>query len=180
MLAGLIDSRHRSALGGCRRPRGFTLVELMITIIVVAILATLAAPSFVDYVATARVRNASYDLVGALQLARSEAIKRNCFAGSPTCLSIAVEKGATWTDGWTVHIVPAGGGAATVFKTQDAYSKIAITSSPSVSTVSYLNDGRVAAGTVFKIEPAITLPAVTPRCVTISLAGVPTSKVGGC
>ena len=43
--------------------RGFTLVELITAVAVMAILATLAVPSFRQYIGNQRTRNAAYDLV---------------------------------------------------------------------------------------------------------------------
>ncbi|HEY0819750.1 MAG TPA: GspH/FimT family pseudopilin [Rhizobacter sp.] len=55
---------------------GFTLVELMVTLAVMAILATLAAPSFFNMIATNRMANQTNELVAALNAAKSEAIRR--------------------------------------------------------------------------------------------------------
>jgi type IV fimbrial biogenesis protein FimT len=152
--------------------RGFTLIELFIAMAVAAILATLAAPSFVEYLAAARIRNASYDVVDGLQMARSEAIKRN------TAIDMVRTNASSWTGGWKVQVP---GAPATVLRTQDAYGKVAISDSANISTVTFGNDGRPTTNaTVFKIQPAITVASVTPRCVTLSLSGVPSSKVGGC
>lgn len=56
---------------------GFTLVELMITITVLAVLAAIAAPSFVSMLERQRLNAATENLFVDLQHARSEAIKRN-------------------------------------------------------------------------------------------------------
>lgn len=57
--------------------RGFTLVELMIAIAVIAILLMLAAPSFVDYMRVQRLKGVNAQLVTDLQYARTEAASRN-------------------------------------------------------------------------------------------------------
>jgi prepilin-type N-terminal cleavage/methylation domain-containing protein len=60
-----------------RRARGLTLVELMIAIAVLAVLATLALPSFEDHLARRRVEGLAQGLRADLDLARSEAVQRN-------------------------------------------------------------------------------------------------------
>jgi type IV fimbrial biogenesis protein FimT len=72
---------------------GFSLVELMIVIAVVAIMAGIAAPSFQDMLASQRLSAATSALNESLWLARSEAIKRN------TAVSFEFDDIA---DGWSV------------------------------------------------------------------------------
>lgn len=59
-----------------RVQRGFTMVELLTTIAILAILLVLAAPSMVRFVAQWRVSNAVNAFTGSLRLARTEAIAR--------------------------------------------------------------------------------------------------------
>lgn len=75
--------------------RGFTLVELMVTIAVLAVMLAIAVPSFQEFTRRNRVVAASNSLVSALALARSEAIKR---AARVTVAS------ANWTGGWQVFV----------------------------------------------------------------------------
>jgi len=58
-----------------RQQSGFTLVELMITLAVAVILATLAIPSFVSFVEKSRLRGATDDLVALLNSSRAAAVK---------------------------------------------------------------------------------------------------------
>jgi type IV fimbrial biogenesis protein FimT len=60
----------------CRRERGFTLVELMVTLAVAAVLAMLAAPSFSAMFVNLRVQGMASELAADLQYARSEAVRR--------------------------------------------------------------------------------------------------------
>ena len=64
-----------NSLGSVRGSvRGFTLIELLVTISIAAILASIAAPSFISAVANQRLRSAAYELGQTLQSARSKAI----------------------------------------------------------------------------------------------------------
>lgn len=87
---------------------GFTLVELMVTVAVLAILITLAVPSFRDLLSNSRSATLTNELVFSLKLARSEAIKRGVFtevcpranAEAATCSASADD----WSNGWVVRI----------------------------------------------------------------------------
>ncbi len=57
-----------------RKEQGFTLIELMVTIAVMAIIATMAAPSFSDILLSQNLNRSAQELVGQLNNARSEAV----------------------------------------------------------------------------------------------------------
>lgn len=150
------------------RARGFTLVELMITIMVLVILAMVAVPSFHVFVANQRVRNASFDLMAALTLARSQAITEN---GSVN-LS---QSGSGWNGGWTVT------DGTNVFGAHEELANLSITDSSGLNTITYGRDGRLTTvPTRFSVKPATDLSGVSPRCITIGLSGLPTSAEGAC
>jgi type IV fimbrial biogenesis protein FimT len=84
-------------------PRGFTLIELIVGLALVLILLTLAVPSFKDLIQSNRLMTAVDDLLSALQLARSEAIKRGIritLCKSADGASCAVNGG--YDQGWVV------------------------------------------------------------------------------
>jgi len=75
-IESAIDSRTtQGAVMQRRQQSGFTLVELMITLAVAVILATLAIPSFVSFVEKSRLRGATDDLVALLNSSRAAAVK---------------------------------------------------------------------------------------------------------
>src|SRR5690625_3361592 len=59
------------------RVRGFTLIELMVTLIVAAILITVAVPGYKHLTATSQLTTMSNKIVGALHAARMEAVKNS-------------------------------------------------------------------------------------------------------
>lgn len=87
------------------REAGFTLVEMIVTVAVLAILATLAVPGLQDLLGNARRAAAVNGFIGAVQLARSESIKR----ARPVSLCRS-EDGAScagpgdWARGWLVFV----------------------------------------------------------------------------
>lgn len=57
--------------------RGFTMIELIIGMAIMAILMALAAPNFSTWIQNSRIRGVAESIVNGLQLARSEAVMRN-------------------------------------------------------------------------------------------------------
>jgi len=85
--------------------RGFTVLELLIAVALVAIMAAIAAPGMVEFIRSNRLSTAARQLDADVVLARREAIKRNlrvlvCPVGSTAghCGSGAT----TWAQGWLV------------------------------------------------------------------------------
>jgi len=69
--------KHRTHARRFGRYRGFTLIELLVVIAVLALIATLAAPSFARMMAKKRIEGITSELVTDLQYARSEAVQQN-------------------------------------------------------------------------------------------------------
>jgi len=149
------------------RSRGFTLVEVMVTIAVLAILATIAIPNYQRFVAESRMSAQANDLLTALHLARSEAIKRN----APVSVNAI---GGNWTNGW--QVVDASNN---VLREYAALKTGSTLDGGGVTTVTFLPNGQ-ASVVDFELRPAD--PSLSPgRNVSVDLAGRPSvCKPGYC
>lgn len=147
-------------------PRGFTLVELLIVVAVVAILAEVTVPSMQSLVASQRVKTAASTLQSALVRTRSEGLKRNAN------VTLAPAAAGQWNAGWSV-INPADGSNLSSYQ---AVSGVTIAGPASVI---FQASGRLsgAANLNFKVSSANTADI---RCVVISPSGMPLVSASGC
>lgn len=83
-----------------RRQRGFSVIEAMIVVTVIAIMMVLSAPMSVEWLANSRIRTAAESMLAGLQLARAEAVKRN------TAVEFVLD--AAPAAGWTVRVALSG------------------------------------------------------------------------
>jgi type IV fimbrial biogenesis protein FimT len=79
---------------------GFTLVELLITLAIAAILLAVGVPSFSELVKNTQLTTQVNDLVTDLALARSEAVKRA--AGVAVCAGTTAGCAGGWGGGWII------------------------------------------------------------------------------
>lgn len=89
--------------------RGFTLIELLVTLSIVAIMASIAVPSFQSFIGQTRLTTQANDLVTALNFGRSEAVKRGvrvtvCKTASPAAASPECTTSGGWQQGWVVFV----------------------------------------------------------------------------
>lgn len=163
----ILEFGHKGTGIDMPKSRGFTLIEMMITIVIVGILISLALPSFAQLIASQRLKTASFDLQAALILARGEALKRKTTVSVDKTLS-----SGAWGDGW--RVVSSG-------QTLRDYTAIrGVQIAPVVSatsSVSFSRDGRVSAGTVTLLLSLPDYPSVQGRCVMINFSGMVSSKI---
>ncbi len=81
--------------------KGFTLVELMITLVIAAIVLTVGIPNFRSLIQNNRIVTQANSLVGALNLARSEAVSRGIYITlCPTTNKTSCVDSTNWATGW--------------------------------------------------------------------------------
>jgi len=96
-----------------KKSAGFTLIELIVTVSIAAILMSIAVPSFKTMIDSNRLSTGTNELVSAFILARSEALKRSqnvrvcSSADSSTCSTTD----ANFGNGWVVFVDCDGDGA---------------------------------------------------------------------
>lgn len=162
--------RHRSP-----SLRGFTLLEMMVVVALVAILASLAAPSMRSFTAGQRVKAASFDLYSSLVYARSAAIKH------PAGVVRIAPASDGWAGGWTVSLLPASG-PAQVLHEHGALPGVEITDPEAHPHISLNQSGRPSAGLNLSLS-ATGVAGVTGRCIALSLSGYASTRLmpeGGC
>lgn len=155
-----------------RRIEGFTLVELMVTLSVIAILAVVAVPSMGWMANASRLSGSADDMVTLLQMARSEAVRRNaqvqvCASSNGTSCS-----GATT---WTRVIahgrdLAASGAPDEVLRDATLPAKVQI-AGPAAGIV-FRPSGVIDAETTITICVPTSTPPENQRVLTIMVSGV--------
>lgn len=79
------------------RPAGFTLIELLVTMAILAVLLSVAVPSFITFQRNSELRGAANDILAGMMFARSEAMKRNA-----NVFMVATD--GDWAKGWTIYV----------------------------------------------------------------------------
>jgi len=161
--------RNRSAVKISQPMAGFTMIELIITVVIAGILASLAIPAFSGLMAEQRAKAVATDLVIALTKARSEAVKRNAN------VTLAANAGG-WQNGWQItdtssNILENHGAVPTAIAISAAFTG----TGPSVI---YQSSGRLHPTSTGAVSFTITSTqsASGYRCVTTDLGGRPNTK----
>jgi type IV fimbrial biogenesis protein FimT len=143
------------------RQRGFTLMELMITVAIVGTLAAFAIPAVQDYLATGRLRSAASDLYSSLLQARSEAIKLRALA------TVEPLSGTDWKTGWTVKV-----GGNTYQQVDALPATVSVTVVGTAAPIVYGSNGRLSSGNQTVVFHT-TGSKVAARCVSADTTGLP-------
>ena len=163
--------------------RGFTLIELMVTIAILAIVLGIAVPSFNDATLSSKLGSYANKLVASVNLARSEAIKRNTVM--TLCVSADGQHCATtggWEQGWIVACkatspstsCDGSGPDLLVFYRQQAVSggiKISEISASTLRSIDLMPTGVGTTPATFTICRATPSVGTQQRQVSINLTG---------
>lgn len=158
---------------GRRQTLGFTVVEVLVTFLLIGISATVAIPAYQSFIATNRIKTAAFDMVADLTLARSEAIKRNAnvkmIANTTrqTDCTLSADS-AAWANGWTLCV------GNIILRSHVSLTGLAISESSGALSITYNSIGRPASATsrlMFTVDVATPSTKASPRCVGIDISG---------
>jgi type IV fimbrial biogenesis protein FimT len=180
-----------------RRERGFTLIELMITITVMSVLLVVVAPSFQSAMMSNRLSSYANDWAAAARLAKGEAIKRGVtlVAGVPQSTQVllcrssdgaACATSGTWQQGWIVCVDANSNNLCdsgeTILSAQSSLSSDYHFTSTSY-TLAFQPTGMVTSGTTLTLCRATPSPGNQERQILLLTTGkvyVSTTRTGTC
>lgn len=163
---------------------GFTLIELMVTLSIAAILLTVAVPNFITFVQNNRLANQANDLVTMLNYARSEAVKRNqriTVCSSTTGTSCA--NSTTWGTGFIVFADIDGDGVVDggedVIQVRQGVEGGNTLTAGAQSSITYQSNGFLAgvgANDIFRL--CDSRGTASARSITLSMQGRVSTSAG--
>jgi type IV fimbrial biogenesis protein FimT len=163
--------RCRIVLTTIQFDQGFTLIELLITLTIVVVILVIGIPSYKGVISINNVSAEINTLVGDLQFARSEAIKRGqavsvCAAATSGAGPYTCSGSSTWTSGWIVLL----SGTTTVLRVQAPLAATAGSmvsgSNPALNRVDYNSFGFSTARGSITVAPPSGLGSKT-ACISV-------------
>lgn len=161
--------------------KGFTLIELIITLAILTILTTVAVPGFRDYINNQKVKTVSLQLFNTINYARSEAIKRNSNV-------FVTSNNGNWANGWIITTVSGKtysqceANLTDCLKVINSAANIAVVANSDSSTApgafTFNRQGRAASGIITFCD-SDSSQSINKQEISVSLSGMPTLSKGG-
>lgn len=179
-----------------RKPRGFTLIEALVTISILAIVTSLAVPNLRDFMVSNKMANLSNEFSSAVLQTRALAVSKNACAtlcastdisasgGTGTCSNSTTDD---FQKGWLVFVNKActdtlttpPAGSITVLRRGDgdnAYSITLGTGGKSMVMFDPRGYSNLPAAAEYKVNPPASADAKFKRAVCVDAAGRPTVR----
>lgn len=163
------------------RDKGFTLVELMVTVAILVILLAIGAPQLQAFLAKRSVHTQAEILASALRLARSESIKRNaqvtiCPANNPNGAASPCNAATStdWSAGWLVFIDRNSDGdldaTDELLSLQQAFPSTGNITYNNAGSISFRNNGTTRQIGTFTVQPSPSNAALN-LCLRVAITG---------
>lgn len=120
-----------------RRQDGTSIIEVAISLVVMAILISLGIPSFRDWINNAQIRTAAESIMSGLQSARSEAVRRN----TNVVFTLTAPSTAGGT-GWSVSLANTGTAIQSAAAGEGARNAIVTPTPADATSVTFTGFGR--------------------------------------
>ena len=114
---------------------GFTVIELMITVALGAVLLTIGVPSFTSLLRQNTIISQTNTVLSSLFYARNETITENTNVTIQPLVS-----GADWSEGWAIYL----DGSSTPSRIFKGLNNATLVESNGVTSITYLPDGRIS------------------------------------
>lgn len=138
---------------------GFTLIELMLVLAIFGIITALGVPSFRALMADNQATSAANELLYALQVARTEAVKRNVMVSMcPTSDQITCTGNGNWRVGWMIFVDDNSNGAREntdeIIRIQNAFDTTVTLTGP--NAIQYAVGGYLEPASASSIQASVT------------------------
>lgn len=161
------------------RQRGFTIIEIMLVIVLMAVMILLAAPSMRTMVISNQIRSFNSSLLNDMALSRSESSRRSQrVVMCPSNDQNSCTAGSAWTEGWIAFIDAdsngtrnTGGTSEPILRVKDSAPTSIQVSAVGVTDIRFRSIGVVDAARTITICPSSTGTGVAGRQISITTLG---------
>jgi type IV fimbrial biogenesis protein FimT len=158
-----------------RKSRGFTLIELMITVTLFGILLAAAIPAFGTWTANARVRSTAESIQNGLRLAQAEAVRRNrqtVFALTNATPAVGATLAANGSN-WFIQTLPLVAGDPVAFVQGGTFARQSGVTITGAELICFNSTGRQVTNTATGLGADCTAPAsaTTPTVFDVTKTG---------